>query len=215
MDVGREQTFIITGAATSDSTEKPFVFSPLELTDDDEYLHKTTAGLGEVKLVISHATFGKVTSLNRTYTALGKVHEKAKKATGHKVGLGIEKTNLRMNAVSATLRGVVVTFIFKYRPIEMLRANGIAPPEPKNKRAASPAEPDVLDSIQAGPVSDDDDEVARRIKDLQAEMDALQRKRQKTRHVKSEPAVKRESGSSTGRNKGAGRVVSLGVIDLT
>ncbi|KAF9059363.1 hypothetical protein BDP27DRAFT_507225 [Rhodocollybia butyracea] len=219
MPMGGEQTFIVTGAITSNTTEKPFLFSPLELTDDDEYLHKATAGLGDVKLVISHATFGKSVPLNRTYAAVGKVHEKAKKATGHKVGLGIEKTKTT-NMVATTRLGVAVTFIFKYRPIEMLRANGIAPPLPipTNKRAASLAEPDVPDSTQAGPVPDDDhddDEIASRMRDLQAEMDALQRKRRKTSHVKSEPRVKREPGPSTGRNKGAGRVVSLGVIDLT
>ncbi|KAF9065550.1 hypothetical protein BDP27DRAFT_1331885 [Rhodocollybia butyracea] len=214
MYAGGEQTFIVSGAPTSDTTERPFIFSPLELTDDDEYLHKATAGLGDVKLVISHVTFGDTVTHNRTYAAVGKVHEKAKKATGHKVGLGIEKPKPADRTLSVTRHDVVVTFIFKYRPIEMLRTNGIAPPAPNNKRAASPAEPDILDLNQVGPVSDDEEE-ERRIRDLQAELETLQRKRQKKRHVKSEPGVKREPGSSTGKSKGAGRVVSLGVIDLT
>lgn len=56
------------------------------MIDDDEYLNKGVAGLGDIKLVISHATFGASVDSYRTNNPVGKVHERAKKATGHKIG---------------------------------------------------------------------------------------------------------------------------------
>lgn len=53
--------------------------------DDDNYLQKGTVGLGEVKLVLSYATFGPESNKYCKYDPVGKVHEKSKKATGHKV----------------------------------------------------------------------------------------------------------------------------------
>eukprot|EP00918_Siedleckia_nematoides_P074292 GHVU01162327.1.p1 GENE.GHVU01162327.1~~GHVU01162327.1.p1 ORF type:complete len:119 (-),score=17.45 GHVU01162327.1:166-522(-) len=111
---------------------------------------------------------------------------------------------------------VIATFVFKYRPLDMLRANNIVPLPPKDqskKRAASSDEPEILDLTVDGP--DSDDEVERRVKALRDELADLERKRRKTSHVKPEPGVKREPGSSSGSKNQNGKTVSLGVVDLT
>ncbi|KAE9390483.1 hypothetical protein BT96DRAFT_1024525 [Gymnopus androsaceus JB14] len=208
---GPPRMFTISGVATSNTTEKPFMFSPLELTDDDDYLHTTTTGLGDVKLVISYATFGGEVNQYHKYDPVGKVHEKSKKATGHKIDLGQETSKAHSSTVVTTRHAVITTFVFKYRPIDMLRANGIAPPAPveeSKKRAASPTNgPDVLDLT-----GDSDDENERRIQTLRDELAGLERKRRKTSRIKPEPGVKQEESSSSA---GRSRTVSLGIVDLT
>ncbi|KAJ3806940.1 hypothetical protein EV368DRAFT_81408 [Lentinula lateritia] len=166
MRAGLPQTFTSNGVLTSATSERPFVFSRLELTDDDEYLNKVTAGLGDVQLVISHATFGLPNDHYSSHDPVGKVHEKSKKATGHKVGLGENKPIGHTKVLTTQRHAVIVTFVFKYRPIEMLRANGIAPPEAHKKRAASPSKLEVLDLTDDRPDSEDEEEC--RIKALRA-----------------------------------------------
>ncbi|KAJ3740620.1 hypothetical protein DFH05DRAFT_1581901 [Lentinula detonsa] len=214
MKAGEPQTFTSSGVLTTATSERPFVFSKLELTDDDEYLNMATAGLGDVKLVISHATFG-VTRDHKRYKncdTIGKVHEKSKKATGHRVGLGAEKPVVYTKSISVRRHAALVKFVFRYRPIDMLRANGIAPLEERKKRIASPSEPEVLDLT-----GDSDDEEERRMNTLREELQALERKRRKTKHVKSEPGVepKHEPGTFSSRIKRGSRKVSPEVVDLT
>ncbi|KIK66874.1 hypothetical protein GYMLUDRAFT_69913 [Collybiopsis luxurians FD-317 M1] len=158
------RNFAVSGVTTSATTQKPFVFSKLELTDDDEYLGKAVADLGDIKLIISRATFGTYEERYTTHVPVGKVHEKAKKATGHKIGLGVDKTIPHTKQIQTTRLGVVVTFTFKYRPIDMLRANGIAPPAENKKRAASTDNAEVLDLT--GDLGDSDNEDERRMKAL-------------------------------------------------
>ncbi|KAJ3932957.1 MAG: hypothetical protein NXY57DRAFT_65898 [Lentinula lateritia] len=186
-----------------------------ELTDDDEYLNQVTAGLGDVQLMISHATFGLPTEhySSRDPVGVGKVHEKSKKATGHKVGLGENKPIGHTNVLMAERHAVIVTFVFKYRPIDMLRANGIAPPEAHKKRAVPSSEIEVLDLTDDRPDSEDEEE--RRITALREELETLERKRRKIKHIKPEPGIKQESGTSSARKRRGGRNVALGVVDLT
>ncbi|KAJ3997073.1 hypothetical protein F5050DRAFT_1894598 [Lentinula boryana] len=231
MWTGETQTFTSSGVLTTATSEKPFVFSKLELTDDDEYLNMATAGLGDVKLVISHATFGVTQNRYNNCDPIGKVHEKSKKATGHRVGFGANKPVVYTDLISTQRHANLVKFVFRYRPIDMLRANGIAPPEERKKRTASPSEPEVLDLT--GDQPDSDDEVERQINALKAryffvthfilicgqqdELQALERKRRKIKHVKSELGVepKHEPGTSSSRIKRGSRKVSSEVVDLT
>lgn len=67
-----------------------FSYLPALLTiiaDDDEYLQQgTIAGLGDVKVAISYATLGPSVNSNGNYIPIGKIHERSKKAIGHKIG---------------------------------------------------------------------------------------------------------------------------------
>ncbi|KAJ3843924.1 hypothetical protein F5878DRAFT_603370 [Lentinula raphanica] len=206
MHPGAPWTYTLSGVSTSVTTEQPFVFAKLELTDDDHYLNEAIVGLGDIKLVITHATLGRVIP-QATYAkrkAISKVHERSKKATGHKVDLGNEQTIPYKEELKVTLHDVIVSFVFKYRPLDLLRANGIAPPAPRTKSAVKT---EVLDLT-----GDSDEENQRRIRSLEEELVQL-RKRRKTQHIKTEPTVKLEPGTSSSSNRNL--LASNDVIDLT
>jgi len=118
----------------SASSFVPFLFSPLVVTDDDTYLDiSPSQSIGEIKLVIARTTVPEVIAEERNtiYVApphLHKVHERSKKAIAHRVNYGNEIPRPRVTAYSAKPVERLVTFVFRYRPLEMLRANDIAPP---------------------------------------------------------------------------------------
>ncbi|KAJ3822348.1 hypothetical protein F5880DRAFT_1720190 [Lentinula raphanica] len=218
MDTGAPRTCTFAGVRTSATTQQPFVFSNVELTDDDHYLNEASAGLGDIKLVLSHVTLGGWSS-QATYAkcnTISKIHEKSKKATGHKVDLGDEQSIPHTSKLNATRHDVIVNFVFKYRPLDMLRANGIAPPAPctstSTKRSKSAVKTEVLDlTIDA---ASEDDEDTRRMRSLEEELEQIRRrKRRKTQHIKTEPTVKPEPGTSSSRDRN--RHTSDDVIDLT
>ncbi|KAJ3843923.1 hypothetical protein F5878DRAFT_603367 [Lentinula raphanica] len=218
MPAGVPQTFTFSGVLTSATTQQPFVFTNLVLTDDDHYLNEASAGLGDIKLVLSHVTLGGWSS-QATYAkcnTISKIHEKSKKATGHKVDLGDEQSIPHTSKLNATRHDVIVNFVFKYRPLDMLRANGIAPPAPctstSTKRSKSAVKTEVLDlTIDA---ASEDDEDTRRMRSLEEELEQIRRrKRRKTQHIKTEPTVKPEPGTSSSRDRN--RHTSDDVIDLT
>ncbi|KAJ3745966.1 hypothetical protein EV360DRAFT_90018 [Lentinula raphanica] len=171
MRAGVPQTFTISGVLTSATTQQPFVFTNLVLTDDDQYLNEASAGLGDIKLVLNHVTLGMPSQA--TYAkcnTISKIHEKSKKATGHKVDLGDEQPIPHTSRVDVTRHDVIVNFVFKYRPLDMLRANGIAPPAPctstSTKSTKSAVKSEVLDlTIDA---ASEDDEDTRRMRSLEA-----------------------------------------------
>ncbi|KAK7005970.1 hypothetical protein R3P38DRAFT_3326413 [Favolaschia claudopus] len=154
---GQEMTR--TKAGITDGTViKPFVFSTLELTDDDALLGSSTSSLAELGVIqltlIPSEILG--SGNGATYSSFqisdDKVHERTKKAVTQRIKLADAEV-LRKPITFSTYRRIgpdIVTFCFKYRPMDVLRANGIAPPLPTLKRKAS-AEP------SPSPVEDRDD----------------------------------------------------------
>ncbi|KAK7005971.1 hypothetical protein R3P38DRAFT_3040642 [Favolaschia claudopus] len=127
-------------------TLKRFTFSSLSLTDDDAYLgapSQTLPDLGVIDICIcpvraaakTHFSSGHQTNLSAL-----KVHERSKKAVTQQVTLSkAEPLAQPRGFVDITRTGPdLVKFRFKYRPIDVLRANGIAPQAPKAKAPASP-----------------------------------------------------------------------------
>jgi len=116
----------------SESLHAPFLFSSLVVTDDDTYLDASPSpSLGEIKLDIFRTTVPeKVAKLQPPVNArlphLQKVHERSKKAIAHRVNYGAE-IPVSCAGVSSKRVERLVTFTFKYRPLDMLRANDIAP----------------------------------------------------------------------------------------
>ncbi|KAJ7141255.1 hypothetical protein C8R44DRAFT_866887 [Mycena epipterygia] len=136
-------------------TVKPFVFSSLELTDDDAFLGEDSSHqeLGVIKLVIAPI---RITQLNVPPSGRSpsdiKVHERSKKAVTQQITVGNSEM-LAQPAVFASSERTgpdLVTFFFKYRPIDVLRANGIAPPPPQLKRKSPDSQP------ERAPTPDDD-----------------------------------------------------------
>ncbi|KAJ3743868.1 hypothetical protein EV360DRAFT_76602 [Lentinula raphanica] len=157
MDSGAPYTFKYSGILTTPTTEKPFVFSDVEITvvDDDQYLDQPTAGLGDIKLVISHATLDVMSSGGYAkYNTIGKVHERSKKASGHKVEY-VSRLFQAQITLSPGLQAWETRTSF-----QLLRANGIAPPAPRTKSAVKS---EVFDLT-----GDSEEEDTRRIQSLEA-----------------------------------------------
>ncbi|KZP04805.1 hypothetical protein FIBSPDRAFT_381881 [Athelia psychrophila] len=120
----------IHGISTSSSAIRPFIFANLQFTDDNEYTETGNARrMGDIELEIYHVEI--LRTIPATWTddnPLGepKIHERAKKATSHKVKLGDEiMAQNSTEQYTAKLREKLANFTFKYRPIDVLRANDI------------------------------------------------------------------------------------------
>jgi len=139
---GANDSTQIKGSYVSPSMRKPFVFSKLNLTDDESSLKSPESwaniGLIEAQLFrvigVSKAKFTAI----QACLANDPVHERSKKAGSHRIGLG--------KTVKSTAKGVKVTYLdevtgepyvkfqFMYRPRALLQAQEIipAPPPPKH-----------------------------------------------------------------------------------
>lgn len=117
------------GFKTSTTTIKHFLFAPLELTDDDKFLDTSPPlGLGDIVLSIYRI---EITSIRDRVPSAPpqeqQVHERTKKATVHRVKLGTEQTcaSTRIFFGKHLDEHPIATFVFKYRPLDVLQANGI------------------------------------------------------------------------------------------
>ncbi|KAF7376580.1 hypothetical protein MSAN_00074400 [Mycena sanguinolenta] len=132
---------------TDGRTLKPFVFSSLKLTDDDADLKAAPLPeLGVIELYIYPSQESRLSrpSIAPCDLSTLKVHERSKKAVTQQIGLApAEKLPKALGFVHAVRTGPnLVRFLFKYRPLDILRANGIAPPlvQPKAPTPAPPPE---------------------------------------------------------------------------
>ncbi|KAJ7049705.1 hypothetical protein C8F01DRAFT_1181591 [Mycena amicta] len=121
---------------TEGATLKPFIFSSLEITDDDQLLGGPShSDLGFIKLKITPVAVGKTIPAAATRAAPSglsqklKVHERSKKAVTQQVGLGeAEALPKAAGTTLITYTGPeVVVFTWRYRPLDILRASGVAP----------------------------------------------------------------------------------------
>jgi len=175
------------GIRTGPTSVRPFTFGKLDLTDDDRYLDKGPAhALGEITLSIHSVSIEGLTEPHARSVPTddeGIVHERAKKATSHRVKWGDEvKYHRRCSTVVRDLaRAPVVTFVFKYRPLDILKATGIVPKSAKRlpRRELKRPREDVVTS---------DDEV----KSLVLEDNPRPRTR-RLKRIKLERSLKRES----------------------
>ncbi|KIJ60389.1 hypothetical protein HYDPIDRAFT_32354 [Hydnomerulius pinastri MD-312] len=141
---------------TSPTTARPLAFSKLQTTDEDQYLKSAPSGLGEITLTIRLVAVLGVGLQQGIGSILNtKVHERSKKAFSHCIGFGDETTVPVQHAVQVQplTQKPFVTFVFKYRPLDRLMADGIAPALPLLKRAA----PEVDDGEDEKPDSSQDD----------------------------------------------------------
>ncbi|KJA16101.1 hypothetical protein HYPSUDRAFT_207337 [Hypholoma sublateritium FD-334 SS-4] len=118
----------------SDDECRTFVFGSIELTDDDDYLHDGLQTVGEIKIVIDRikpeATGARLTtSSTRVLPKPSKIHERSKKGLVHQINYGpaIRSKVIPYMHQPTQKYGTAATFIYRYRPLELLQANGIAP----------------------------------------------------------------------------------------
>ncbi|KAJ7817756.1 hypothetical protein B0H14DRAFT_1383931 [Mycena olivaceomarginata] len=115
--------------ATSANTRRPLTFSKQILTDDDKYLNTAISPeLGTIKVVfrLVKLTGSVARRWDRKYEPTI-LHERSKKAIGHSVQFGPEFQKQNRAKRSSTLIKVLGTLTFRYRPLGLLRAEGIVP----------------------------------------------------------------------------------------
>ncbi|KAF7357725.1 hypothetical protein MVEN_00818400 [Mycena venus] len=128
---------------TDGSLVRPFMFSLLDLTDDDAFLADLLhPNLGLIELTIWPVQFTEYSScpLSPHHLSEIKVHERVKKAVTQQISLAnpeLMENPIETFAKCEPTGPEIVTFRFKYRPLDVLRANGILPPLSQLKRKAS------------------------------------------------------------------------------
>ncbi|KAI0721090.1 hypothetical protein C8T65DRAFT_632190 [Cerioporus squamosus] len=132
---------IIDGFCEGPGLIRPFKFAPLVLTDNEAAasFRGVDENLGTIKLSVHRVLVLKVDDI-------GPVHERSKKAGAHAVSLGDAITRPTGEPTTLTPVGFedepFVNFIFRYRPLELLQANGLAPrpsPPPISRKRSSDA----------------------------------------------------------------------------
>ncbi|KAI3609217.1 hypothetical protein WG66_010648 [Moniliophthora roreri] len=166
------------------------VFSRLNTTDDDDAATGSSSPeIGEIRVVITrthvkcvhHDPESVIISIPQSQT----FHEKSKKAVDHQTSFGAAVPFDKPNIVNVRDYGnPVAQFRFRYRPLDMLQANGMAP-LPQTRRRPSKPDTEIIE------LSDDSDEELAR---LQARVKAIQDRRAANprKKLKTEPKVKVE-----------------------
>ncbi|KAJ7761018.1 hypothetical protein B0H16DRAFT_1531473 [Mycena metata] len=178
---------------TDTRTLRQFTFSSLTLTDDDAYLAHTSGHekLGLIEIAIYPIEiFGLVPVIcNSSTLSEIKIHERSKRVLTQQIRLAEPKALLvPQDAVAHRFTGPpIVTFVFKYRPKDMLIAHGIAPPPPQLKRKQPAIEPHRARA--PSPDDQDNSSEVEEIQALRAKLDVLEAKhaeRKKKSHIKEE-----------------------------
>lgn len=120
------------GVRTSLDERRLFQFAPLLTTDDDGILggHADSEKLGTIEVVISRAAISGHQDhvRGRNVQEIGPVHEKSKKAGSHCVTLGDSRRCRARRCTKVKVldpRGTwAARFVFRYRSIDLLRAQG-------------------------------------------------------------------------------------------
>ncbi|KAF9479615.1 hypothetical protein BDN70DRAFT_932416 [Pholiota conissans] len=127
-------TYTISTTRTSATEERKFMFGTLELSDDDVLLEDPlTQNIGEIKVTIQRVEIvGTVPSKSNIYAVPSshKVHERSKKGLEHGVKYGPAQAATQGSTSTSLYHPLNerITFVFRYRPLDMLRANNVAPP---------------------------------------------------------------------------------------
>ncbi|KAJ7212934.1 hypothetical protein GGX14DRAFT_445715 [Mycena pura] len=192
-DESLPQTAEISGVSNG-STIRPFMFSALELTDDDALLASSSShqdlGMIELTIIPVKVISGSVPAVPR-FSKL-KIHEQSKKTVTQQITLAKPKRCAKQQgpgSVTTEPAGQdIVNFCFKYRPIDVLRANGIAPPLPQLHMTAA------VDLQRASTSNDDDDDDDPDVKEAKVLRDKLKVVEAKIASKKDKkPRIKRES----------------------
>ncbi|KDR76119.1 hypothetical protein GALMADRAFT_139862 [Galerina marginata CBS 339.88] len=204
----------------SQTESRDFRFGLLEITDDDTYLGSpdSVRSIGEIKVTLHKATNLSQGDAHNFVSPpeTKKVHERSKKALSHQISYGeIKRLNDTPIFSSSVRHEALGTFIFRYRPLAMLQANGIAPrspspspmqqPEcprpstpvpPSRKRKASEVKQESEDEDESIDVEAKEKAILDRLSAFQAEIDKLRVEKADLDRIRSEKRARREEGSS-------------------
>jgi len=163
--------------------------------DDDSILdHSASQDLGEIVVEIERVKVTGIDNKRQPVPQEQKVHERSKKATSHRVKLDDEVT--RPHATFRTTQRLdkepLVTFIFKYRSLEMLQANGIVSSNNPKKRQVLQLDVGRVQEEHQDRIYTHDAERAQRIKALEEELEVLKTQQNATEGSRPAKRVKRE-----------------------
>ncbi|KIY70214.1 hypothetical protein CYLTODRAFT_198067 [Cylindrobasidium torrendii FP15055 ss-10] len=158
-----------TGVRVAQTSECPLLFSPTNLTDNDEVLDKTVSKeMGEIRVEYHRLEstdpheFEVAPGIEDASALEMAIHEK-KKPVAHHAGLGEKKDVPSAQHYSANVGDHILTVVFRYRPISYLQANGIVP-RPTSTQSSSDLptssrkrkSPDELEVIEISDTEDED-----------------------------------------------------------
>ncbi|KIJ13483.1 hypothetical protein PAXINDRAFT_13813 [Paxillus involutus ATCC 200175] len=197
-DFAVSRTMVQNDFSLSTTSARPFLFSKLELTDEDEYYGQASKHLGEIQLVMYRvAITGSGTHPDCNVAGQGKVHERSKKAVSHCVSYGQEmKMKPRtMFSIQYLDAAPLATFTFKYRDYSLLQANGIVPKPPATEQEPATSE-EVLDltiddDVKQEPAEDEIRALDNAIRTMRKQRATLLSKRLNSSPTSSQPPVKR------------------------
>ncbi|KAF7305819.1 hypothetical protein HMN09_00735800 [Mycena chlorophos] len=215
------QTVELSGVAESESEERggdagglrPFVFAPLVLSDDDALLDSpSNEELGTIELAIVPVhNFAEGAITTPRLDSL-EVHERTKNVGAQQVQLGQRTTLARpITTFIAERSGLdVVRFVFRYRPLAVLRAKGIvaSPDDDKEEgssssrrpsRSATLVEPQPLLGlgVRVKTPPDDEDEVEAQKRDAEI----LARLKEEEDVVRARMALRVGNGKAKGKKR--------------
>jgi len=126
------QSTFVNGKRTASATIARFYFQPIVLTDEENPFlledDRTVNNIGEIKVVIHMGRNAGIVSYQHGVVRQAKaVNERTKKAGGHRVQYADEVDDADDTGAKFRPDPAVtpLTFIFKYRPRDMLQAMGI------------------------------------------------------------------------------------------
>ncbi|KAF9534000.1 hypothetical protein CPB83DRAFT_844928 [Crepidotus variabilis] len=131
---GRFHQVVKDGMSTGPHEVRPFVFGVLKVSDDDSLLDNPGPGqaIGEIRVEFLRVTNIEPTT-RFTFSAppkLQDIHERAKKATPHRVQYGeVVQRAQSFTYCNCQYHEKVAEFVIRYTSLEMLKATGIAPSE--------------------------------------------------------------------------------------
>ncbi|KIY68931.1 hypothetical protein CYLTODRAFT_453068 [Cylindrobasidium torrendii FP15055 ss-10] len=124
------------GIKSSPETERPFIFSKTQLIEADAIPQTPSAALGEIKVECWSVDIGDEVPFGQPeFSAVDSVSEREKVDATHHVGLGDARRAEARLSREATRCSLLASFLFRYRPIEILWARGLAPVVPLDSDA--------------------------------------------------------------------------------
>ncbi|KAH7906544.1 hypothetical protein BJ138DRAFT_620190 [Hygrophoropsis aurantiaca] len=145
--------------ASDNNTTRDFLFSNVQLTDEDEDITQPVSKyLGEIHIKIQHGTRGERSNgiAAADIPTAEKIHERLKNITTHRIGFAEPVMSTAPRKIFGFRANGIppLSFVFKYRPLGVLQANGVAPPMPTEnpklqEHIADEDKIEILDGLHA------------------------------------------------------------------
>lgn len=210
---------------TSATEKRRLQFGALQLTDDDTYLTKDRRNVGEISVALwrCRVTRKGQTPMGGRRIESSLVHEKVKKGLAHTVTLGdaikvAPSTGKRSERLDDE---PLATFLFRYRGIDVLRANGIVAmskllTSSSSESAASATDAEVGQKRKASEELVSGREVKPEIVDIEHLVQVEKRDRQAEEEFRrARLEMLREQGRKNIKIEDVSTIISGEVIDLT